>query len=474
MWRSTCSVFPDLTKEATMLDITRQTANFVAGLMPADLPERCREAARTGIIDCIGVMIAGAAEQPVRIVSAMLAASTQNDGAPEIPSGRNLAASDAALVNGVAAHVLDYDDVALAGHPSAVLVPAILAEGWSLDLSGIDAVAAYVAGYELWAQLAALEPGHLHERGFHPTAVMGALATAAACARLRKLDPEKTAHAVAIAASLASGLVANFGTMTKSLHAGRTAQSGVIAARLADQGFTASLDVLEHRTGFLRAHSPSGRPQIEDGTVDIGSNWRLADLGINVKRYPTCYATHRSIDAMLGLVDAHRLKPQDVQEIRVHTGVMQKLMLRNSNPRTGLEAKFSMEFAMAAALIAGRVGLSELTDEFVSRPEVGATVAKVRCTTTDEIMEGDQPFAPADQVSIVLASGKVLEHAPVVHAKGSWQKPLTREELKDKFLECATRVFSRTHAAALFDQLWSLERIESIRDLRLTVDRTDT
>jgi 2-methylcitrate dehydratase PrpD len=261
--------------------------------------------------------------------------------------------------------------------------------------------------------------------------------------------------------------------MTKSLHAGRTAQSGVLAARLADQGFTASLDVLEHRTGFLRAHSPSGAPQIEDGTIDIGSNWRLADLGINVKRYPTCYATHRSIDAMLGLVDAHGLKPEDVREIRVHTGAMQKLMLRNSNPQTGLEAKFSMEFAMAAALIAGRVGLSELTDEFVSRPEVGAAVAKVRCTTTDEIMEGDQPFAPADQVSVVLASGKVLEHAPIVHAKGSWQMPLTREELKDKFLECATRVFSRTHAAALFDQLWSLEQIGSIRDLRLTVDRTD-
>ena len=124
-----------------MLDITRQTANFVANFNPADLPDRSREAARTGIIDCVGVMIAGAAEHPVRIVSAMLAASTQNDGAPEIPSGRNLSASDAALVNGVAAHVLDYDDVALAGHPSAVLVPAILAEGWSLDSSGAEAVA---------------------------------------------------------------------------------------------------------------------------------------------------------------------------------------------------------------------------------------------------------------------------------------------------------------------------------------------
>lgn len=456
-----------------MLDLTRQTANFVAGLKPADLPERCREAARTGIIDCIGTMIAGASEQPVRIVSAMLAASTQNDGAPEIPSGRNLAASDAALVNGVAAHVLDYDDVALAGHPSAVLVPAILAEGWSVDASGTDALAAYAAGYEVWGQVAALEPGNLHDRGFHPTAVMGTLATAAACARLRKLDSEKTAHAIAIAASLASGLVANFGTMTKSLHAGRAAQSGVLAARLADQGFTASLDVLEHRTGFLRAHSPSGAPDIENGMIDIGKNWRLAELGVNVKRYPTCYATHRSIDAMLELVQKHKLTAAEVKEIRVHTGATQRLMLRNTNPQTGLEAKFSMEFAMAAALTAGRVSLAELSDEFVRRPEVGAVFTKVYCTTTDEKMPGDPAFAPADQVSVVLASGKVLEHAPIVHAKGSWQKPLTREELKSKFLDCATRVFSGPKAEALFDQLWLLDKISSIRNLHMTADRAD-
>ena len=192
-----------------------------------------------------------------------------------------------------------------------------------------------------------------------------------------------------------------------------------------------------------------------------------------MKRYPTCYATHRSIDAMLGLVGEHKLKPEDVREIRVHTGITQKLMLRNSNPQTGLEAKFSMEFAMAAALIAGRVSLSELTDEFVSRPEVGAAVAKVRCTTTNEIMEGDQPFAPTDQVSVVLASGEVLHHTPVAYAKGSWQKPLTREELKDKFLDCATRVFSPAHAKALFDQLWHIEGVASLRELRLTTARID-
>lgn len=454
-----------------MLDITRQSAEFVAGISHAALPDRCVEAAKIGFVDCIGVMIAGAGEEPVRIVSAMAPTSLQNDAAPEIPSGRNLSAADAALVNGVAAHVLDYDDVALAGHPSAVLVPAILAEAWTVEASGEDAIAAYVAGYELWAQLDALEPGHLHDRGFHPTAVLGTLATAAACARLHGLDAEKTGHAIAIGASLAAGLVANFGTMTKSLHAGRTAQSGVLAARLAAQGFTASPDALEHRTGFLRAHSPSGTPQIDDGVIDLGTNWRLEELGINVKRYPTCYATHRSIDAMLSLVQDHGLKPEDVQEIRVRTGVTQKLMLRNADPKTGLEAKFSMEFAMAAALVAGRVGLSELTDGFVQRPEVSAAVAKVRCTTTDEIMPGDQPFAPDDRVSVVLQSGGVLEHAPVVHAKGSWQKPLTREELETKFLDCATRVFERDHAAALFDQLWHLEEIKSLRELRLTGHR---
>jgi 2-methylcitrate dehydratase PrpD len=451
-----------------MLEITRQAANFVASISHGGLPKRCVEAAKIGFADCVGVMIAGATEQPVRIVSAMVPPFMQNDAAPEIPSGRKLSAPDAALVNGVAAHVLDYDDVALAGHPSAVLVPAILAEGWTLEVSGKDAIAAYVAGYELWAQLDELEPGHLHDRGFHPTAVFGTLATAAACARLHGLDPAKTSHAIAIGASLAAGLVANFGTMTKSLHAGRTAQSGVLAARLAAHGFTASPDVLEHRTGFLRAHSPSGTPHVEDGIIDIGRNWRLEHLGINLKRYPTCYATHRSIDAMLELVESHDLRPGDVREIQVRTGVTQKLMLRNVNPQTGLEAKFSMEFAMAAALVARRVSLTELTDGFVRRPEVSAAVAKVRCTTTDEIMSGDQPFAPDDRVSVVLASGDVLEHAPVTHAKGSWQKPLTRNELEAKFLDCVTRVLERDQSLYLFEQLWALENVRSLRALRLT------
>ena len=178
----------------------------------------------------------------------------------------------------------------------------------------------YAIGYEVWARLVELEPGHMHDRGFHPTALWGTLAAAAACARLNRLDAEKSAHAVAIAASLASGLVANFGTMTKSLHAGRAAQAGVMAARLAASGFTGSPDAIEHPVGLLRAHSPSGDPRLDFGGEALGKRWRLAEHGVNVKQYPICYATHRSIDAMLDLVRDHGLTPNDVSEIRVQIG----------------------------------------------------------------------------------------------------------------------------------------------------------
>jgi 2-methylcitrate dehydratase PrpD len=449
-----------------MFGLTRQTAEFVASLRPDTIPAPCLEAARIGITDCVAVMIAGAFEEAPRLVAAMVPASTTNEGAPEVPSGRNLSAPDAAFVNGVSAHVLDYDDVALDGHTSVVLTPALLAEGWTLGSRGSDLLAAYVAGYEIWALLQALEPGHLHERGFHPTAVWGSLATAAACAYLNRLDAEQTGHAIGIAASLASGLVANFGTMTKSLHAGRTAQAGVLAARLAKSGFTASPDILEHASGFMRAHSPSGEPDLDQRDHALGRNWRLPERGVNVKRYPLCYSTHRSIDAMLGLVEEHDLAPDDVREIRVHTGSTQMLMLRNREPKTGLEAKFSMEFAMASALVARSVGLLELSDAFVRRPEVVAAMSKVRCTTTDETMDG-LPFAPSDKVSVVLVSGETLEHPPVTHAKGSWVKPLGEEELRAKFMDCAARRLEADQASVLFERLWALERADDLRDLPL-------
>ncbi len=448
-----------------MTALTSDIAGFVASVSAGAAPERCNFGARIGMLDCVGTMIAGADEQAVKIVAQMVPAYTGNDGAPEIPGGRNLSASDAALVNGVAAHVLDYDDVGMDGHPSAALTPAILAEGWTLGASGAEAIAAYVAGYEVWALLQELEPGALHERGFHPTAIWGTLAAAAACARLNHLNTDETTNAIAIAASLAAGTVANFGTMTKSLHAGRTAQSGVLAARLAKAGFTGSPDALEHKAGFMRAHTASGHPAVERGDWGLGSDWRLPKMGINIKRYPMCYGTHRAIDAMLDLAQEHDLKPDAIDEIHVRMGDAQDLMLRNREPKTALEAKFSMEFAMASALIARKVGLKELDDDFVRRGDIVAVMRKVTRSTTDERMADMPPFAPDDRLSIRLKSGETLAHEPVVRPKGHWQKPLTEAELREKFLDCTEGRLGRRQAEALFEKLNNLEDVVSLREL---------
>jgi 2-methylcitrate dehydratase PrpD len=452
--------------ETAMHALTADLARFVADFTLSAVPARGCEIAKTGIADCFGVMIAGARDPVVGLVGRELGGADGQTLASLIPSGGKRNVEDAALINGVAAHVLDYDDVTLDGHPSAVLVPAILAQGEAGGASGAEILAAYIAGYEVWAELLVREPVPLHEKGWHPTCVRGAVAAAAACARLRRLDAATAATALAIAASMASGLVANFGTMTKSFQVGRAAQSGVIAARLAAAGLTASPDALEHRSGFLMAFSPGGKPDLAR-PFDAGQKeWHIVRQGLNIKRYPICYATHRAIDAALDLVARHDLRPGDVERIHVSTGQTQMLMLRNHRPETGLEAKFSMEFAMASALVARQVGLAELTDTFVRRPEVQAIFPRVTTETTEATLEGFA-FAPADAVEITTIGGKTLKSAPITSAKGSHQRPLSREELWVKFADCLGGGFSDAAKARVFEDLMRLERLHGTGDLAL-------
>jgi 2-methylcitrate dehydratase PrpD len=455
-----------------MPGLTKQIGHFIEKFDLDAAPDESIAAAGRSFADCVAVMIAGAKEDAPRIAASMVEERRREEGcAPEIPSGRRLPAADAAFVNGVAAHVLDYDDVAMDGHAGVALVPAILADGWALGSSGRDALGAYIAGYEIWALLRSLEPGPLHERGFHPTAIWGTVAAAAACARLHRLDAEAATRAIAISASLAAGLVANFGTMTKSLHAGRAGQAGVLAARLAKEGFTASPDVMEHATGFMNAHSASGRPDLDNRDRELGRRWRLPEMGLHIKRYPVCYATHRSIDAMLELVAEHDLRPSDIRTVRVKAGRTQFIMLRNHMPQTGLEAKFSMEFAMASAVVAKRVGLRDLTDTFVRQPDVVELMGKVVCVPVEAEGDDGLPFGPADVVEVALRSGQVLEHAPVRAAKGSWQKPMTAGEFREKFDDCVGAMLSAETAGVLFEQLSNLSVVRNLRELALTDKR---
>lgn len=445
--------------------LTGQLAGFVARTGIGRIPDEAACIIRAGFIDAVATMLAGRDQPVTELVREHVRAKRSDLAEASLLLGQERAgAPEAALVNGVAAHALDYDDVALAGHPSTVLVPAVLAEGEALGASGLAAMRAYLVGYEVWAELIGREPGSHHAKGWHPTGVFGTVAAAAAAANLRGLDAERSRHALAIAASLAAGLTANFGTMTKPFHAGRAAANGIEAARLARAGMTAAPDALEHAGGFLSALSPGGDVDRSRPASDLGGKLAILELGLSIKRYPMCYATHRVIDGVLDLARAHRFAPADVARVEATIGWTQAGMLRNHAPVTGLEAKFSLEFAVAAALTAGKVGLAELTDEFVGRPAVRDAMRKLSIATTETRCTLEPAFALTDRVAITLKDGRILDSGEIRFARGNAKLPLQDDELRAKFMDCAKSA-AYADAAALFERLARLERLSAIAEL---------
>src|ERR1700726_687250 len=326
---------PGMTKawRRIAMALTQELGRFVAGLTFDKLPPDAVEIARTGFIDTIATMLAGAHDPAPQLLRKGLAPGT--GPASLYFSGESCAAPEAAWINGTAGHALDYDDVGCRGHVSTVLVPAILAEAETLELGGREMFAAYVAGYETWAELSRRDPGHHHAKGWHPTGIFGAIGAGAACANLRRLDPKRATMAIALSASQAGGIMANFGTMTKPFHAGRAAHAGLVSARLAELGFTAAADALEHPQGFLSAVSPEGKADREGAVPPLGEEWQIVRQGISIKKYPACYCTHRALAGMLELLGRHPLKPAEIARITVVISKTHSLILRNHAPQTG-------------------------------------------------------------------------------------------------------------------------------------------
>lgn len=445
------------------MPLTRDLGQFAAAQSFERIPSEAIEIARTGFIDTIATMIAGAQDEAPQILRKAL--SPAPGDATLTFTGEKSTAPEAAWINGTAGHALDYDDVGCRGHVSTVLVPAVLAEAETLNLSGRDMLAAYVAGYEAWAELARRDPGHHHVKGWHPTGIFGAVGAGAACAALRRLDAERATGAIALSASQAGGIMANFGTMTKPFHAGRAAHAGLVSARLAEGGFTAAADALEHPQGFLSAVSPEGKADREGPTPRLGEEWHIVKSGLSIKKYPACYCTHRSLDVMLELLAKQPLKPADIAKITVSISKTHSLILRNHTPQTGLEAKFSMEFAMAAAVISRRASLAEYTDAFVRRPDVQELMQRVMIVTNenyDPVQVGASVF---DQVTVDLVGGGQVLSEPVRRARGHAERPLAEADLFDKFRTCLDAGGARLSPEVLFDRL---KRLESISARELT------
>jgi 2-methylcitrate dehydratase PrpD len=445
--------------------LTRQIADFIAAMPSTALPEAALGWVRTGFTDCAAVILAGTVEPVTRVLRRVVRAE---GGIAEsrVCLGPNRApAPDAALITATAAHALDWDDYAFSNHPSAVLVPTVLAVAEPVGADGRLMAAAYVAGYEVWAALMRREPDHLHSKGWHPTGAFGPIAAAAAAAVLLRLDAERAAHAVALAASHAGGVMANFGTMTKPFHGGKAAQSGIQSARLAAAGMTAGPDAIESPIGLLHALSPKGAVD-RDTPLKLADDWSILRLGLNIKKYPTVGASQRSIDGLLALRQAASIDPGKVRKIIPRVSAKHAAVMPFHRPATSLQAKFSLEFATSCAILAGRVSPAELTDAFVTGAPVRALIEKVEIATTDEIDPDYPGAAPYDVVRVVMEDGRELVTEPVRRASGHATRPLSTEALWGKFADCALAGSCPKEAAhRLFEAMQRVDTLSSVDDL---------
>jgi 2-methylcitrate dehydratase PrpD len=329
-------------------NFTRALARKFAALEYEALPPQAHELARQCILDYFGVAVAGAGDELVRVLLDELAEAGGASQASVIGHRSRLPALSAALLNGAAGHALDYDDVnmAMPGHPSVAILPGLLALAEMRRSSGREVITAFVAGYETACRIgAALQPGH-YNLGFHSTGTVGAFGAAAACARLLGLDAEVTAMALGIAGTQAAGLKSQFGTMCKPFHAGKAAQNGLLAARLAARGFSSRADIIECVQGFALTHGPDFAPEAALTTPEAGLHL-FANL---FKYHAACYLTHAPIECARRLREQHRLTPEAVAGITLRLDASCERVCNIPAPVDGLQSKFSLRQTVAMAL----------------------------------------------------------------------------------------------------------------------------
>jgi 2-methylcitrate dehydratase PrpD len=337
-------------------------------------------------------------------------------------------------------------------HPSAPIVPAVLAAGELTGVSGRALLDAYIVGFEIQARLGRLMNPRHYQRGWHCTSTLGAISAAAGTARVLGLDAAATAHALAIAASSASGLKENFGTMVKPLHAGLAARDGVVAAMLAKAGMTASAKALDGPQGYLHAFD-SEREDLTSVTGDLATRWEILDTGITVKLYPSCAGTHPTLDAVLDLLAEERFTADNVHSIDVDVDPIVPTILIYARPATALEAKFSLPFCVAAAVVFGSIGIETFDDARIRDPRVATLMPRVNMHVDDEIGKG-KPSLTEARVRVTLSDGRMLVRE-AYGARGYPEKPASAAELEGKFLACARRAVPNAEAQRILAALRS-------------------
>ena len=445
------------------MQLARELARRSAALRYEHLPADAVHWAKVGILDTVGVTLAGCGEPCAQIVRRLAGNGGQSVvfGAAERAN-----ALDAALVNGVAAHALDFDDMnnTLGGHPSAPILPALFALADERPVSGRAFIAAFVAGFETECKLGRGVHFHHYTKGWHPTATLGVFGAAAAACHLLRLDEERTAIALAIAASLASGIKANFGTMTKPLHVGHCARSGLFAALLAEQGFTANLGVFEHNQGFLDVFNGPGTYDVERILAHWGDPFDIVAPGIAVKQYPCCGSTHPALDVMLDLVRRHDLKPANVAHIDAWIHARRLEHTNRPDPQSGLAAKFSVQYCLARALVDGAIRIEQFEGDAWREDKVRAVLPRVHAAaySTAQFPQDNHYGA---EVKVTTTDGTVVAGKIDEAAGRTSGNPLSMERLREKFDNCVARALPRSRAPAIADMIDRLDGLADVRSL---------
>jgi len=453
------------------MGVTAEIVTFVTRTTFNDVPEEVVRLAKGFVLDGLGVILAGTTERGSKILHTYVRQMGGKQECTVLGTGFKAPAAKAALSNGVSGHAMDYDDTQLSTskeavyglltHPTIPVLSSALATAEQLKSTGKDFLLAYILGVEAECRIAdAINPRH-YQSGFHTTATIGGLGATVAVGKLLRLKDDALERALALAASMASGLRENFGTMTKPLHAGRSAENGVTAAQLAKKGFTSAKGILEAKRGLFNAMAGGFDETKIAGR--LGHPYFMQEPGISIKPYPSGSLSHPAQDLILDMVSDHGINASDIEAIDVGTNSNVPNALIYPIPTTALEGKFSIPFCMAIGVLERKAGIAQFQDRKVREPKVVEMMKRVTLYVDDEL-EGLGYDQVRSRIRIKLKDGRTVEGRADV-AKGHPLKPMSWEELGEKFRDCGRLVLPRRNVDRAIDLVGQLERERNLLPL---------
>ena len=457
------------------MDATEKIARFIANTRYDAIPHDVVEKAKRTVLDCVGAALAGVAEPVSQTIIGYVTKLGGPAQASVFGAGSKVSVADAAHANGTIAHALDYDDCGVKiGHPSVLVLPAVLSLGEHIGVAGQEVLAAYIVGLEVEGKLALHADFKLMQARLNHQTWYGSIGAAAACANLLRLDVARTRNALGIAGNFACGLSANHGSMAGAMAAGNACRNGVIAALMAQEGVTANPNIIEVRNGFYDTLVGAGHYDAERMAESLSDPFYIESPGIGLKKYPSCYHTHRALDGVFQLLGEHRLNDRDIAEVDVGTSARAMRVLAFSEPATPYQAKFSMPHCIAAAVVDHQVTLETFTDRKFADGAIVEARKKVHLSFPDvPIWPGLADVGPDSEfvgnpVTIRTIDGRSY-NARVDIPRGDPALPLTDDELLAKYRDCGRSQLGAEGIDRSVDLIFGLEKAPSIGTLMATV-----